>query len=1610
MIRFLENVGEYFASNYFDEDFSRKVLYKSGLDRDSIKQMDKRFNRIKDEYYALKKDFLEGRLRTRDQINAAHKFHTKLLKVLGYDGEKAEYNNPFYLSEDEVIPIRHKLYRGDKPQLFVLEMQAQIKTGEDEPDGLFEQRYNTEENGEVEVKQQRYHRSQWKDVFILPDGVKLSPSIINEVISMLFLLEENQRPKFILLLAANKIYLMEGEKWFRGSYLEFDLEELFTEAVANSKENFYATFQLLLGKDSLAPDSKQVLLEELDEDSHKNAYEVTKDLKEGVIHAVEAMANEALTYLKEHTDFNIDEHRTDFAQEVRDDCLTIVYRLLFIFYAESREELSLLPVTDSVYQRGYSLEMLRDLEQVPLHSESSRNGFFFHDSLTSLFKLMSSGYKDQSRNGNGEVELDKTFHIRQVDSPLFMDEKLHWLNKVKMRNFVWQDIIKRLSLSKEQRGKNRGRISYANLGINQLGSVYESLLSYRGFYTEQEYIEVHKPGEPEETYLVPRSRRDDFKNNEVLKDEDENDVIIPEGQFVYRMSGRDRQKSASYYTPESLTKLTVKYTLKHILEKVEKGEMKALELLDLKLLEPAMGAAAFHNEMINQVAEAYLSYRQKEMGRQVAPNEYREELQKVKAFIATNNVYGVDINPTAIELGKLSLWLNGIHKDMETPFFANRLACGNAMVGAWLKVYKEDEISYEKDAKNKEIKKEWWESGPKSLSFGKKGVLRKENEIYHFLLPDKNMLASAGIKMLKDEHEKEYQRVRDWKSDFTRPFRKDERNRLKRICRSIDAELDNYYNFIKKLNTQTHSRYNIFGGPEEGEQQGMHLRSYDEKEKLAEQRMKTDAAYYKLKLVMDYWAALWFWDMRDAKHLPDRNQYLTDLENILAVDPSEQDDEPTGFTYQQKLLRHRGEQLSFDDRVQEKDEKTSAIIEQVDRADFFDNNERLKLVQQLANQYKFFHPQLEFLEVFYERGGFDLICGNPPWIKMTFDEKGIIADTNPEVIVRKMSSPKVRKKLKVLLDNDDLAELYVNEAIEMESLTEFMNSSQNYPLLRGQHTNLYKCILENSFSIARDKGFTGLLHPEGVYDDPKGQILRESIYTRLKYHFEFKNALFLFAEVHDQVNFSVNVYSGSKNNVNFLSIHNLFHPSTVDGCFIDSGNTMPGGIKTQEIVNGRERWTWNLEPHKDRIVQFQEEELRILAKTFEDNNNWRTVKLVSIHSNQVISVLQKLSEFPGKVKDVSYFVSEGWNETNAQDKGIIRRETKWPDIDNYEIIYSGPHFFVGNPLYKNPRKVCELNHHYDEIDLTKISEDFVPRTNYVPEENLDTYRSRIEGLNGKNFVDFYKLIWRRRVGSASERTMASIIGVPKTLLVNTVNSMVFKDVLNLIELNGLMSSTIFDFMVKSIGKGDIRGGDIADLPLGVDKKYFRYLSIRVLLSNCLTIHYKELWKNNWKDDFVEDKWSVYDDRLPNFSNLSPEWNWNTPLRTYFERRQALVEIDVIVAMALGLTLEELILIYEVQFPVMQQYEEDTWYDRKGNIVFTNSRGLTGVGTDRQTWNSIRDLEEGETYVHTVDYSKNELYGGEEITYHAPFDKCDRVEDYKVAWEHFERVFGEEQSL
>jgi hypothetical protein len=106
----------------------------------------------------------------------------------------------------------------------------------------------------------------------------------------------------------------------------------------------------------------------------------------------------------------------------------------------------------------------------------------------------------------------------------------------------------------------------------------------------------------------------------------------------------------------------------------------------------------------------------------------------------------------------------------------------------------------------------------------------------------------------------------------------------------------------------------------------------------------------------------------------------------------------------------------------------------------------------------------------------------------------------------------------------------------------------------------------------------------------------------------------------------------------------------------------------------------------------------------------------------------------------------------------------------------------------------------------------------------------------------------------------------------------------------------------------------------------------------------------------------------------------------------------LVAVALGLTLDELIQMYRVQFPVMQSYDRETWFDQKGRIVFTNSK--TGVGLDTKTWEAHREMTDG-TIAKT--FMDDTMPGGpieRTITYHAPFTLPNREMDYERAWAFF----------
>lgn len=1640
--RFIQNVGDYFPSGYSSDDFFEKVQKCAGISNDEVKDICSPYVRLKQEYNDYKNFIINDRPRVEDAIKKTHDFHTRLLSILGYQTDHAYQEHCVVNDEStpvEMIPVRHVIRQGEQVKMLVMEMQNLIPIEEKEPAGLFEQQYESDERS----GQQKYSARQWRFVFNLDtEKYKISPAIINKAITHIFLLPEERRPHFILMLAGNTVFLFDKDKWAKGSYLQFSLDDLFAQASIDAKHRtLYALFHMLVSKHTLAAEGEMVLMDTIIEESYKNAYEVTKDLKEGVILAVETLANEALYWWKQNNNIPVSDYTDDtFESEVKDDCLTIIYRLLFLFYAESRDELEILPVDDEVYKLGYSLESLRDLEMVRLNSDASRNGYFFDDSIHHLFSLLSDGHNAKAADGNS-----KSFRVRPIDSPLFNDKNLHHLAGVCIRNIKWQEIIKALSLSKK---KNYcGRISYANLGVNQLGSVYESLLAFRGFYAEEDYIEVHKANAPQDgTFLVPYSRMGDFDISEVLCDQQTgNPVILPEGTFVYRLNGRDRQKSASYYTPEVLTRSTVKYTLKSILDDVRANKRQATELLELKILEPAMGAAAFQNEVINQLAEAYLAEQQRQQREKglrnwrIQPDRYRDELQKVKAYIATHNVYGVDLNPTAIELGKLSLWLNVIHKDMETPFFANRLALGNAVIGAWLKVYSKQDVYGIFDRRDSTAKvNKWWEKAPHKVKFFSNRVNRSVNEVYHFLLPDANMLGVRSIKEQKKAHANEDKRMAAMLKDWTAPITDADFKTLQRISAKIDVLLKEYFTNQLSIDKLTNNRNDIWDGIDHSASNTLfkaeeQAESYAKKQQLFDTRYRHDNAYRKLKLAMDYWCALWFWEYDDADDLPTRQEFWGDIEALLDVDNSQLD------TKTRQALERAGSNVISEDMPEygKMTEDESQIVTKTQEEILTDSHAqvslfaeedplRLKIADRLAKRYHFFHPMLEFIEVFWLRDGFDIICGNPPWIKLEFDEKGILSEKYPEVAIRKVSAPDVRKMRDQMFNiNPATKVLYRSEEIDTACSSKFMSAYCNYPLLVGQHTNLYKCVLENCMDMASDdNGYIGLLTPESIYDDPKGQPLRRELYKRLRYHFQYQNELRLFAEVHHHTVYGDQLLGPVRSSSpRFASLSNLFHPSTVDACFAHDGHGLCEGKKEK---SGR----WNISGHKKRIVTFTDKELKVMSEAFEEGCDWESAKLVSIHVEEILDVIKRFSDFKKHVIDYNTIITEGLNETISVDKKQIIRNTKWAETKNMEMIFSGPHVFVANPYYKTPREQCILNSDYDIVDLSTLSDSYSARTNYIPNIPISDFRNLFvgfykgqgtDGIISDDWFSFYKAAFRRQIGADSERSLSGAIIPPNSAHIGGVVSVTFDNYDDLVEFSGCCSSTIWDFYVKILKISDVRINRINSFPLGIVDKYKPALFVRTLLLNCLTTAYADLWQEMWDAAYKQDTWSLDDNRLKPFDQLHEDWAWDIPLRNYFERRQALVEIDVIAAMALGLTLEDLEMIYTIQFPVLQQNEADTWYDQKGNIVFTCSKGLTGVGLDRKRntktgmlgWEDIRGEQIDEntyagtspTHTHTIDPAKSELYGGQQVTYYAPYTKCNRIEDYRRAWAHFEEMFN-----
>ena len=1385
----------------------------------------------------------------------------------------------------------------------------------------------------------------------------------------------DESPRWIILISENQVALIDRNKWNEKRFLVFDLDEIF----GRNEESTLQAMSVLLHRESLCPTDGGCLLDVLDENSHRHAIDVSQMLKYALRQSIEILGNEVVYDMRERQHVGV--FGRALAEDLTLQCLRYMYRILFMLFIEAKPELGYAPMKAQAYESGYSFESLREIcEQAEGDGEIDEDGNFLKESLDKLFGLVYNGFPTKFEAPEDPESLQGVFVIEPLKAHIFDPERTALIEKAHLRNGKLLQIINLMSMSRGGKGQRRGRISYSNLGVNQLGAVYEALLSYRGFFAEEDLYEVKRAGDKVDEldvgYFIPMRDLEQYTEEERVRNEDDTLRVHPKGEFIYRLAGREREKSASYYTPEVLTRCLVKYALKELLE----GKS-ADEILKLTICEPAMGSAAFLNEAVSQLAEAYLERKQKETGLSIQHDQRQQELQKVKMLIADRNVYGIDLNPTAVELAEVSLWLNTIFEGGYVPWFRTQIVNGNSLIGARRQCYTLEQAQ----AKGP---KAWYNSAPERVEPGKKRSLKRQ-QVYHFLLGDPGMCAYTD-KVIKGLEPEKIALIKKWNKAFTAPLNDSEADDVLRLCAQIDALWDAHTQLRAEIKEKTTDPLSVWGQAQDAKHQRTTIRDKDRiYDSLYLSKGGSNASpYARLKAVMDYWCALWFWPIDKADELPNRMEFLWDINMLLGVGVVD----TSGY-------KGRGEgQLSLFDDI----EMDSYGRELADRYGKYgavnldqlrDDFPRLRIANEIAEQQHFFHWELEFSDVFEERSGFDLVVGNPPWILLGWNEQAVIGDTQPQFIIKDLSAAETAKvRIEALKDSKTYSD-YFSEYVSIAGQQSFMSATQNYPLLKGMKTNLFKCFLPQAWDYGGKAGISAFVHPDGVYDDPKGGILRTVLYPKLRKHFQFTNELKLFEGVDHHTGFSLNIYSNCPSRT-FETIGNLFAVESIDQCYDGEIKGSVPGIKDEK--------GWCTQGHPDRIIHVGERELKLFSKLFDDSNEWKTARLPVLHSKQLVEVLNLFGNLSPLPKN-AFFGSTMWNETNSTKDGTIGRSVDFPNKPA-EVVYTGPLIGVANPLFKTARRVCSLNSDFDSIDVSSISSDYLQRCKYGPALPLDTFFGKTQDYRGRKFVSYYRVASREMANLSGERTLVSAIIPPLSTHIITLFSVCFEETKYLPVFSALLESIPYDFYIKATGRGHINQDALSKLPIADTSSVSNWLSSRVLLLNCLTSFYSELWRECYIPAFTLDAWSKVDSRLETsrFSSLTPEWTWDTPLRTDYERRQALVEIDVLTAMTLGMTLDQLKTIYRIQFPVLQSYEADTWYDANGRIVFTTNRGLTGVGFDRKEWeNGIKGAPAGKKFYRTI--TDDTQPGGpvqRTIEYVAPFDRCDREQDYETGWKFF----------
>ncbi|TKX60529.1 class I SAM-dependent DNA methyltransferase [Halorubrum sp. ASP1] len=532
--------------------------------------------------------------------------------------------------------------------------------------------------------------------------------------------------------------LTDGKKWrlYYGptshrldSYYEVDLPTVLEKGDLEDFKYFYLFFR---HSAFLEDSGGDCFLDDVYDESNVFAQDLGEDLQDNIYEAIKVLSEGYLQYPENDLD------ETDL-DRIHDSSLIYLYRLIFVLYAEA-EGRELLDTSNDIYEESYSLNSLKqeiaeELDSGDPKYRDWRNNL--QTRLDELFMLIDQGSKSR---GIPEEDL----YIPAYNGGLFRTDpdedgspEAKFLANHDVGDAYLAKVVELLTRSQNSNGGGKIFVDYSSLDVRHLGSIYEGLLEYQLNVADESLS---------------------LDDGEYVSADEDEDIVVQEGEVYLTTGSGERKATGSYYTPEYVVEYIVENTLEPLIDDIRadlagrsaRGDDRgfaaefAERIFDLKILDPAMGSGHFLTSTIDYLAREIIDAQEKQAAQQgIETVDEGHDINWARRQVAQRCIYGVDLNPLAVELSKVSLWLRTLAAEQPLAFLDHHLKTGNSLVGSDIEEIEELESDSGGDEQNASLA---------DFGVARKGTIEQLMRIYEDFIAIENQ-ELADVKEMEAKYD-----------------------------------------------------------------------------------------------------------------------------------------------------------------------------------------------------------------------------------------------------------------------------------------------------------------------------------------------------------------------------------------------------------------------------------------------------------------------------------------------------------------------------------------------------------------------------------------------------------------------------------------------------------------------------------------------------------------------------------------------------------------------------------------------------------------------------------------------------------------------------------------